>query len=220
MMMLYKPASTTGGLLLSVAAGASVKGSIATDVDTYLWQRTGGDAFSTPWSTNTAKWHLVGVTKTTASFPRFHYYNLTDGGSTSHVPMDDVSNGSGDTSGNWTLTEINSFSGTVGTGMKAACAMVVDTVYSDGDFDGVASAKSTASMLALATTTGDRVWNFNQAAVTDEIFDLKSNTDDQTTRVGTTVVGGDDPPGWIFEPTFKNAPTGMFSPELDSKAWF
>jgi hypothetical protein len=42
-------------------------------------------------------------------------------------------------------------------------------------------------------------WRFNQAATTDPIDDQTAGGADQTTLVGSTVVNGDDPPGFSFD---------------------
>lgn len=57
---------------------------------------------------------------------------------------------------------------------------------------------SAANWLAASPSA---MWLFNQAAVTDPVLDETGNGADQTSRTGTTVVNGDDPPGFSFDLT-------------------
>ena len=69
------------------------------------------------------------------------------------------------------------------------------------------------------------LWDFNQAAVGTAVTDLTGGGADQTAIVGTTVVSGDDPPGWEFgigsrqllRPSADLATTGWTATPLHSK---
>jgi hypothetical protein len=89
--------------------------------------------------------------------------------------------------------------------MRLAVAAVWNSALSDGNIDTISTAKTTQSINALSPLA---LWDFNQAAVGTSVTDLTGNGADQTSRVGTTVIVGDDPPGW----TFGLASTGKASP--------
>jgi hypothetical protein len=64
---------------------------------------------------------------------------------------------------------------------------------SDGDWESVVDA--TAQIDALNPTV---LCEFNQASVGTAVTDLTGGGADQTAITGTTVINGDDPPGWTF----------------------
>jgi hypothetical protein len=176
--------STTLGVLYHPAATITLKmGSTTTD------------SFSDAYTLNTTDVFLIGFTKaagTTA--PRFHARNLTTGAAAVH---DDADSGAvADQAGTWDQTEIGSADGGTFFGNKRhAVAAVFTSVYTDGEFDGVSSAKTTASIHAL---TPARLWDFDQASTATAVVNLMTGSNDQTGIVGTTVVNDAAFDLWTF----------------------
>jgi hypothetical protein len=66
-------------------------------------------------------------------------------------------------------------------------------------------------------------WEFNQDSVTTAVVDLSGGGANETARTGTSVVTGDDPPGWTFgivDNTTKPATKGLWAKDLVPRAWF
>jgi hypothetical protein len=75
-----------------------------------------------------------------------------------------------------------------------ACVAVYDTELSQANFESV---QTTPSTQQLATLGAVALWDLNQAATTTDVLDLIGSAD-ETSVTGTSVTGGDDPPGWTF----------------------
>ena len=97
---------------------------------------------------------------------------------------------------------INRFVGGGGfRGLRIATAAVFDTSLSDTSIASVGTALTTASIAALSPIA---LWDFNQASTGTSVSDL-IGSNNQGAINGTTVITGDDPPGWTFglgTPTF------------------
>lgn len=77
-----------------------------------------------------------------------------------------------------------------------ACAAVWDGVaLSNGQIDALQVSKSTQAIYDLGPTA---LWDFNQTSVGTAVIDLTGGGADQISTAGTSIVNGDDPPGWIF----------------------
>lgn len=136
-------------------------------------------------------WTLVGFSKAAGSdVARGHRY-----------VYDTVSMVHGDASGtlpNTTFTADTIFfgfnrpAGQYGTMLLGAVA-VYDVELSDGDFEGLID--GLADWMALNPIGA---WALNQASVATPVEDLTAGGADETAIVGTTVVTGDDPPGFDF----------------------
>jgi hypothetical protein len=79
--------------------------------------------------------------------------------------------------------------------MRLAVAAVWTSSLADVTLESIETTPATATIYALAPTS---LWEFNQAAVGTSVTDLMGNGADQTVISGTTVINGDDPPGWTF----------------------
>lgn len=149
---------------------------------------------------NTTQWWLIVTRKPTgSSAPRTSIFNFT--------------------TGVWTHGAGGSIAAPTSPGVGAHVRFNYD---SNEHFDGQIAARAAWSNLLpwAANTTGDAqieaagledgvaawlaadpsaLWLFNQAATTTPVEDLSADgTADQTSLVGTTVVLGDDPPGFSF----------------------
>lgn len=80
--------------------------------------------------------------------------------------------------------------------MRLALAAVWDSQLSQVQVEALATGLTTAAWTGHAVAP-KAVWEFNQAVVTTDVVDLVG-TSTQSVRDGTSVVTGDDPPGWTF----------------------
>lgn len=144
---------------------------------------------------NTTDWVIVAVTKQAGtSLPRFHVKNVTTGTAWLHVngtlsPLADCATQAGGTVrfGEW--NDGDDFTG------QLALAGEWNVALTDAQTEALATNKRTGDWV-LHPVPPVAVWNFNQATVTP-VQDLIDGAH-ETVVQGTTVVTGQDPPGWVF----------------------
>lgn len=141
-------------------------------------------------------WNIAAVTKTAGNHPtRFHNKQL-GAGSWSHTdggdPLDN------NLSNNVSIVFGASTSG--GNNPKncrIAAVGIYDFELTDGDIEAIDLIPTTQFLADLGAVA---LWEFNQASTGTAVNDLVGNAD-QTSISGTTVVTGNDPPGWTFGAT-------------------
>ena len=136
-------------------------------------------------------WWLLAITKPTGtSAPRFHQKLLSAGiGSWNHLNGSAVGQTVNDVARIRLGGVINS-----GANMRLACVAIWDTDLSDAEIESIGTAKSTASIYDLAPNC---LWDLNQESISP-LSDLTGGGANQISITGTSVVTGDDPPGWTF----------------------
>ncbi len=140
-------------------------------------------------------WQILAVTCAgPGNAPRFHRKQLGTG---SWTHQDSGSTFTGNTIDAATMEFASTNNGAFSSFKD--CRLAVGAVWvsalSDGQLEGIDTAKTTRSIFDLAPAS---LWDFNQAAVGTAVKDLMGNGANETTRSGTTVIAGDDPPGWTF----------------------
>jgi hypothetical protein len=137
-------------------------------------------------------WQILAITKATGTVaPRMHRKQLGSGSwthgspSSTHAPV---------------TTAVALFQiGARGTvdykDFRIAVAAVFDTELSDALIESIQTTPSTQKLADLGAVA---LWDLNQASTGTAVVDLTGDGADQTTITGTTVVTGDDPPGWTF----------------------
>lgn len=142
-----------------------------------------------------AAWQILAVSWAgPASTPVFHRKER-GAGSWTHQ------NGSGALTGNATaITQISFGSMLNGSfsswkDMRLAVAAIWTSALSNGTIETIETTPATQTIYDLAPTS---LWEFNQASVATDVTDLMGNGANETIIAGTTVVAGDDPPGWTF----------------------
>jgi len=140
-------------------------------------------------------WSLAAITCTAAgATPRFHGKTR---GSGSWVHVNASSTFTGNTI-DAAAVEFGSFNNGAFSSFwngRLATAAVFNSALSDGQLESIETSPATLTVKGLGPIA---LWDFNQAAVGTAVTDLTGNGSDETTRSGTTVVDGDDPPGWTF----------------------
>lgn len=138
-------------------------------------------------------WCLVAVTKASGTAtPRFHKYRYSDATWTHSDGSAAIGNGAATT----TLTiEVGSwFNGVDTAPIRLAVAGVWNSVLSDATIETLELA-----LQAWVDANPGAFWCFDQASTATPVDDLSSTgTADQTAITGTSVVTGDDPPGFDF----------------------
>lgn len=79
--------------------------------------------------------------------------------------------------------------------VRIAASAIYNTALSDANIESIQTTPSTQKLLDLGAVA---LWDFNQASTGTAVADLTPGGSNQTSIVGTTVVTGDDPPGWTF----------------------
>lgn len=184
----------SGGTFQATVLGYSTSGAVDR-----AFMFSGGFANSNNDSLNEGPWYLVVVRKATGSAtPRFSIYNFT-GATWAHQ------NGS-TALGDWTS---GGASGTIRTevegverfhGRIATSALWSNEVHWSADTTGDAQIEAAGledSLQSWINEAPDALWAFNQASTSIAVDDLIANCD-QTSLTGTTVIEGDDPPGFSF----------------------
>lgn len=140
-------------------------------------------------------WQLLAVTLTApGGTPRFHRKQLGTGSWTHQ-------NAGGTWAGNTFSATTVEFASTNNGAFSSFkdCRLAVGAIWnvalSDGDLESIDTTPATQTIFDL---TPQGLWDFNQASTSDPVLDLMGNGADQTIISGTTVIGGDDPPGWTF----------------------
>jgi len=81
--------------------------------------------------------------------------------------------------------------------MRLAVAAAFATELSDANIESIQTTPSTQKLVDLGAVA---VWDLNQASTATAVNDLVGSSD-QVAITGTSVVTGDDPPGWTFGAT-------------------
>lgn len=162
----------------------------------HLWvNNTGGILNTTVTGGSGAGWAIYVVTKTSGtSVARGHRFSL--GGSWVHT---NSATTSAHTSNVVSQMIFGSSSHGAGNANRMAVAAMWDNVaLSDPQVEELAAGLQTTDWLANSGGAPGALWEFNQSVVTNPVEDLTGGGANQKTRTGTTVVNGDDPPGWTF----------------------
>jgi hypothetical protein len=100
--------------------------------------------------------------------------------------------------------------------MLLATAAIWNSRLSDANINSVAAALTTQSMYDLSPLA---LWDFNQASTGTSVEDL-IGTSDQSSINGTSVVTGDDPPGWTFGVGGGGGPAQQRRPRAQVSGWY
>jgi hypothetical protein len=152
------------------------------------------DTFAFVGLTTTSYWILAVTHASGTNKPRFHA--MPFGGSWTHIDgAATIVNKTASVSV-VRLGSMNLFNGAVIDygAFNGATAGFVPSALSDLAIEAVGTALTTQS-IATAGATG--LFDLNQASTATAVTDLEG-TSTQSSQVGTTVVTGDDPPGWVF----------------------
>lgn len=179
---LTKPGATSGHAVVGLQVSSSF--SLQIIVDTGVWYGVGD--FS-GFGTATTDWQIIGQSKASGSnVYRWHYYNYTLGGSTTHA------DGTGTHANPGTITAIQIGNGdNRGNGLIAFVAMW-KRVLSDAEFDG-ACTSNLSSWFALSP---DAILACNVAAAS--VVDGTGNGNGAASVTGTISLTGADPPGYNY----------------------
>jgi hypothetical protein len=110
--------------------------------------------------------------------------------------------------------------------MRLATAGFWNVAMSDAQVDALWTNLRTSDWYGHAAGAPVALWDFNQTGNGTPVQDLMGGGANQTAIAGTSVVSGDDPPGWVFgtggpaDMTAKPALPGYFSPQVRQEAWF
>jgi hypothetical protein len=138
-------------------------------------------------------WQILGLTKASGTVaPRFHRKQL---GAGSWAQVDGGATAINET-GSIDRIDIGAILGSGGlpADIRIGTVAVFAAELSDAN---VQSIQTTPSTQQLATLGAVGLWDLNQASTATAVEDLVG-TFDQSGLTGTTVAGGDDPPGWTF----------------------
>lgn len=132
-------------------------------------------------------WQILAVTKAAgASNPRFHRKELGAGVWTHNSSATPVDNNA---------TSTTSVKLANGRDTRYAVASVFTGALSDLQVESVQTTPATATLNDLGALG---LWDLNQASTGTAVVDLTAGHADQSALTGTTVIVGDDPPGWTF----------------------
>jgi hypothetical protein len=153
-----------------------------------------GYSNNTSWEFATAPWYAIGVTKASGTvLPRFHARNLYGGAE----PLHEAATGGISQPNDAALWSQTVMAATdidmQDSSIRLASAAVFDFEYSDAQFDSVLDATS-----QIAAIGPVRLWDFNQTTTGIDVVNLLTTVNDQTDIIGTTVITGNNPPGWVF----------------------
>lgn len=173
------------------SGGSSAVRFVATPFGTNWDGTTNGSTYQSFVGRTLSEWTLVAVSKAAGSAtPRAHRYNYT-AATWTHA----------DATG--ALPDATAAAETIRFGHfrnesqfldgRLAVVGAWDTVLSDGAVEGLTDALS-----AWVASAPVGLWAFNQDDVGDPVLDLTDGGADQASITGTTVVTGDDPPGFDF----------------------
>lgn len=183
--------------LHSSGGGALNQFAYNSDDQVVMWSN--GDNATGPAALAATAWGLVVVRKATGSAtPRFSLYNFTadtwaHANGSMAIPNWSAPGASGTVRFRWET--FDHFVGRVA--VRAAWNTVKWAADSTGDAALEAAGLQT-SLQKWVDAAPDGLWPFNQAATTTAVTDITGNGANQTTLTGTTVVTGDDPPGFSF----------------------
>lgn len=184
----------SGGTFQATVLGYNTSGAVDR-----AFMFSGGFANSNNDALNEGPWYLVVVRKATGSAtPRFSIYNFT-GATWAHqagsTALADWTSGGASGTIRTEVEGVERFHGRI-----ATSALWSNEVHWTADASGDTAVEAAGLEDALAswvTEAPDALWAFNQASVATPVNDLIGNSD-QTSISGTTVVNGDDPPGFDF----------------------
>lgn len=167
------------------------------DTDNYRYSVAAGE--TSAGTTTTGDWILLVVTRASSSAtPRFHTKNLSTGGAWAHA------NGGAYASTNANTPTTISFGHAVRDGFFADVMLATAGLFTyeltDAQCESLVATPGTNDLFNVSSGGADPVaaWDFNQASVADDVLDLTAGAANETAITGTTVVTGDDPPGWVF----------------------
>ena len=201
LLFIVKPTAVSNQGLINARESGSRKWSMNNFSDGLIYYENVGAGFC---SSNTVGWNatdgwrLLGVTKANGSaVARWHGYKFSIGAA-SWVHVNTSSGSVGDAS---LSTGIDA----IGLGYldndevlngRLAVAGAWKSVLTDLDIEGL-----TASLADWVDLSPDALWPFNQASTSDPVLDITGGGADQVAINGTSVVTGDDPPGFDFSLT-------------------
>ena len=181
------------GLFCGGASGFERWGSIVVSGDETYIDYAGFSAIHS-WSAD--EWYLTVVTKPIGSPATVRAHSMPySSGTWTHANRgsvnDDNPSGHTDTQFGFSISTDFFLEGEI-----AVAAVWVDTELSDAECESLETELSNWFSL-----TPSALWAFNQEDVADPVLDLSGNGFDQTARTGTSVLTGDDPPGFNFSLT-------------------
>jgi hypothetical protein len=144
----------------------------------------------------TTDWQLLAMTKPAGTQPmRGHRLRIDSGGWT-HADANAGANHGTDADDIDEVVFARFAEGIGGAGnYRIAVAALWNTDLSDAEIESIGTAKSTVSILDLAPAAG---WEWNQASTATAVTDFTGGGSTQASLQETTVINGDDPPGWTF----------------------
>jgi len=205
---IFKPAATTGDVWVAAihTSGNSVRAvnlGYNTDVGANRVRYEGANSPNSSIAAGT--WFLVVARKATGTVtPRFSIYNFTGDTWTHDDGSTTVANWTSGGAGGFIRTDVETafefFEGRL-----AVRAMWTNDIHWSADATGDSQIEAAGLEVDLQSWFDESptaLWAFNQDPLS-AVDDLIANCD-QTSVVGTTVVTGDDPPGFTFDLTEPN----------------
>jgi hypothetical protein len=196
--MLIKPATITNGqTFLALRSSGQLVGSLS-DAGTgggssgKLETDTEVDGVTAPCGVTAGDWQILGYTKAAGtSAVRFHRYLL--GGGWTHANSGGTLPDAAGVVDQVIVAASNANNAAGAHGCRVAVAALLPAL-ADADVEAIASLATSQFVADLGAYD---VWEFDQADVGTTVAD-KAGSSNQQTIVGTSVVTGDDPPGWTF----------------------
>jgi hypothetical protein len=193
---IWRPASVHAGCIVygaDAAGGGSRKWAVNEYSDGNTWFGTDSDGQITGSYTADDEWLLnASANNVAGSDRRAHRYNFTDETWSHTDPGGSVAKTAPGTLDHVRVGRMANSATEYLDGDLAVLA-IFDSYLSDGNMETLTSGLS--AWVALSPVA---LWAFNQADTSDDVLDLTGNGADQTAITGTTVVTGDDPPGFSF----------------------
>lgn len=196
----------SGDCFLSVSVATStLVGNLQTDaVAGKLGYWNGIDYVTAAVGVTSDEWQIFAVTKAAGTVvPRFHRAKLGTGVMT-HVNGSDVLAPIANVPSELQIGSVMNAAFGSAKNMECALVAVIKSVLTDGNLETILATASTASIDAFSPAAG---YELNQIAPSVILTDWTGSGDHEFWKVGTSVVTGDDPPGWAFGPAAPPAVT-------------
>lgn len=228
-LLIYKPLTNSGAGVAFTSWGRAIvggsRGSIYQSSPTaYSW---GSDDPSVDvnaiMNPTAAAWAGVCVSKPAGTSTPTMFYRTLAGASTTVTTLSSIAAAASPANDHWWF---GAFAGATPSGYKdfrLATAALFQNTVSQAQFEAIIAAKSTLSIYSLSPFG---LIDFNQASVATPVVDLMGNcTQDAINQ--TTVINGDDPPGWAFGTGITSSSdatgpgrAGQFHPHINYRMWF
>jgi hypothetical protein len=144
-----------------------------------------------------ASWCIVGYSKASGTaIPQMHLYSFSGATWTHTAANTSIANGPSAAGG----TVRFGAQGTDLGNQRIAAGAIYNVALSDVNVAAITAAGlKTSSLYSAAGTTPVGLWELNQASTATNVTDLTGGGANQSAITGTTVIVGDDPPGWTFD---------------------